>query len=137
MLSGAPFERLPVGLQLMKAGLAPNLVVSTSDVGFPEFGSLCETTEYRVFCHDVGEDTQSEVHSVAGLAHSEGWKQLVVVTSDYHVVRSRLLFRWCYKGKVAVVGTNNRPWDGHVDLAAQVGREWLGLVKAFATGGRC
>jgi uncharacterized SAM-binding protein YcdF (DUF218 family) len=98
VLSGARKSRLPKGLELMRAGAAPTLVISDGNApGWREANRLCgRQAPFRVVCfRPQPYSTHGEAADVARLARRRGWRSLVVVTSRYHVTRSRLLFRRC------------------------------------------
>lgn len=108
VLSGGRTDRLPKGVELMRSGVAPTLVISDGRaLGYPQANRLCRGGQpYRVVC--VRPDpysTRGEAETVARLAAKRGWRSLVVVTSRYHVFRSRVLFERCFHGPVAVVGS--------------------------------
>jgi uncharacterized SAM-binding protein YcdF (DUF218 family) len=63
--------------------------------------------------------TRGEAAEVARLARRDHWRSIAVVTSTYHVFRSRLLFRRCFEGKLAVVGARPQLWRGIEGTAAE------------------
>ena len=81
VLSGGQ-HRLNDGLRLWRAGVARTLVISDG---------LC---------------FRPKPYSTRGEARwtgARGWRSVVVVTSTYHVRRTRELFERCVRGRVAVV----------------------------------
>ena len=69
--------------------------------------------------------TGSMRHStLVELADEHGWDEVVVVTSDFHTARSRLLFRQCLGDRVAVVGASR---EGSVGFRQQL-TEVAGIV---------
>jgi uncharacterized SAM-binding protein YcdF (DUF218 family) len=46
---------------------------------------------------------QGEAEAVGRLARARGWRQIVVVTSRYHVRRAAMLFRRCTDARLDVV----------------------------------
>ncbi|MBK9180719.1 MAG: YdcF family protein [Acidimicrobiales bacterium] len=116
VLSGAE-ERLPVAERLMDEGVAPVLVVSNGAVD--ERVRCDQTVPYEIVCirpesSRIG--TRGEARAVARLADERGWRRIVVVTSDYHLLRAGLLLRRCVDGDVAMVpAASPRPWAAVLD----------------------
>ena len=87
---GGEGERLDRGLELVqrRGGVEPRRV----DRARP----ACAATEhdFAVFCFVPDpDDTRGEAEAVGRLAAREGWHHLVLVTSDYHATRARILAR--------------------------------------------
>jgi uncharacterized SAM-binding protein YcdF (DUF218 family) len=97
VLAGDASHRLPTGVRLVDRGVAPILVVSRESGKRWSGRRLCdEPTRLHVICvraHPYS--TRGEAAAIAALARRRGWRSVVVVTSGYHVVRARLLFRRC------------------------------------------
>ena len=108
VLAGGRKERLAEGLELMRRRVADTLVISDGEArGWPEANRLCDggAADFRVVCFRPDPySTQGEAQAVARLARQRGWRSIAVVTSRFHVFRSRLLFERCLPGEVAVVG---------------------------------
>ena len=79
--------------------------------------------------------TRGEARQVARLARRRNWRSLIVVTSRYHVVRARLLYRRCYPGRVMVVGAP--PGKGRRELLSRAMHEWGGLLYALTFARDC
>ena len=112
MLSGVRTTRLEKGLELVRAGVAPTLVISDGQArGWSEGNRLCAGgAKFRVVCFRPSPySTHGEAADVARLARERGWRSLVVVTSRYHVTRSRLLFGRCLDGTVGGVPADTSP----------------------------
>ena len=127
VLSGGKTDRLPKGLALVRARVAPTLVISDGlAAGYPQANRLCRGGRpFHVVCFRPDPySTRGEAEGVARLARKHGWRSLVVVTSRYHVFRARLLFRRCFHGPLAVVGS--QPSLEHFVLGAV--QEWPKLV---------
>ncbi len=108
VLSGGRTDRLPKGLKLVQSGVAPTLVISDGRAqGYPQANKLCRGGQpFKVVCFVPDPySTRGEAEGVARLARKYHWRSLVVVTSRYHVFRSRILFKRCFKGPVAVTGS--------------------------------
>jgi uncharacterized SAM-binding protein YcdF (DUF218 family) len=114
VLSGAREPRLAKGLELMREGVAPTLVISDGRApGWAEGNRLCDGggAEFRVVCfRPAPYSTEGEAEGVARLARDERWRSLVVVTSRYHVTRSRMLFRRCTDAAVRGVAADSSAW---------------------------
>jgi uncharacterized SAM-binding protein YcdF (DUF218 family) len=123
VLAGGDGERLDHGLDLVRAGVAPTLVVSTG----PD--SLCGGDQpFEVVCFlPHPDDTRGEAEAIARLAATRGWDHLVLVTSDYHATRAHLLLGRCFPGTIDVstADSNKSP----LPLLWAIGHEWGGLVE--------
>jgi uncharacterized SAM-binding protein YcdF (DUF218 family) len=132
VLSGSNYDRLPKALALMRAHVAPVLVVSDGRRTVPR---LCKRhTPYRVLC--VRPDpfsTRGEAEAIARLAQTRGWRTVDVVTSRYHVYRTRLIVERCYHRTLRVVASEPRLWDYVVGAAS----EWPKLALALTLRRHC
>ena len=130
VLAGGSGERVREGRRLMDAGLAPVLVLS--------HGSRCGLDRrYEIVCFTPDPDrTQGEAQSAAQLARQRGWRRLVVVTSTYHVSRTRILFRRCFEGELRVVGARPDSAGGLPGIRSVV-REWLAFGHALTVERGC
>jgi uncharacterized SAM-binding protein YcdF (DUF218 family) len=99
-------QRLPVGLDLMRRGFAPVLVVSRSHSPTPLETATCRGRHrYRVICFTADPySTHGEAEAIGRLAHAHGWTRLNVVTSSFHIFRARILVRRCYHGALRMIG---------------------------------
>lgn len=112
VLSGSP-SRLPVGLRLVHEGWAPLLVVDrTRPTPTTLEQRVCEhQVDVRALCLRAEPySTVGEAELLARLAAARGWRRVDAVTSDYHVLRARLLLRRCYRGQLRVVGAPDDLW---------------------------
>lgn len=112
VLSGSP-TRLPVGLRLVREGYAPLLVIDRTrpHPTALEQRACAHRIDLRVLCLRAEPySTVGEAETLARLAAQRGWRSVDVVTSQYHVVRARLLFRRCFHGRLRVVGAPNQLW---------------------------
>ncbi len=99
VLSGGKKHRLEEGLRLWHAGIAPTIVISDGrDPEWDEANRLCGRARVRCFKPDPY-STRGEARWTA----ARGWDSVVVVTSTYHVRRTRELFGRCFAGRLAVV----------------------------------
>ncbi len=127
VLSGGKTDRLPKGLKLVQSGVAPTLVISDGlAADYPQANELCRNKQpFKVICFKPDPySTRGEAEGVARLAKKHHWKSVVVVTSRYHVFRARILFKRCFKGKLAVVGS----WPSPTDYVIGALEEWPKLI---------
>jgi len=138
VLSGSKGERLDGGLELMRKGVAPVLVISGGfDPRQPTASRLCQAGKgdgFRVLCFTPDPDsTRGEAQEVGRLARKNGWKRLVLVTSHFHVTRARMLFDRCVDGDVDAVGVDY-PWTS---IPYAVAGEWFKDVRALTVARGC
>jgi uncharacterized SAM-binding protein YcdF (DUF218 family) len=129
-------HRLDEALRLVRSGVAPVLAISAGrDPGWPEANHLCgQLRPFRVVCFDAQPfSTRGEARWTARAAAARGWDSVAVVTSDYHVLRSRLLFERCLRSPVTVVGAD--PPLGNA--AFGIALEWPKLAYALTVGRAC
>jgi uncharacterized SAM-binding protein YcdF (DUF218 family) len=124
VLAGGSGERLDRGLELIERGVASNLVVSTG----PD--ALCGARhDFAVYCFlPDPDDTRGEAEAVGRIAEREGWDHLVLVTSDYHATRARLLLERCFPGTLDVSAAHSD--KSPLPLLLAIGHEWGGLAEA-------
>jgi uncharacterized SAM-binding protein YcdF (DUF218 family) len=123
VLSGSRKPRLAKGLELARLWTSATLVISDGNVpGWREANRLCAAgSQLRVLCFRPDPNsTHGEAEDVARLARSRGWRSIVVVTSRYHVTRSRMLFERCLDGRVPVVAAQTSA----LSTAMNVPFEW-------------
>jgi uncharacterized SAM-binding protein YcdF (DUF218 family) len=136
VLSGSKHERLDRGLELVREGVAPVLVISGGfDPRQPRANELCRDggDGFSVTCFTPDPDsTRGEAREVADLAREEGWRRVLVVTSRFHVTRARRLFDRCTDVDVDAVGVDY-PWTS---VPAAIAGEWvkLGLSETVNRG---
>lgn len=125
--SGDHGERLAKAMSLLRAGVAPTLVM----VGQPDSAqdqALCLGGQpFEVVClRPQPDSTRAEARSTARLASSRHWRTVVVATSTPHVTRARLLFSRCFAGRTETVGA--KPPLKRRDAARARAHEVLGLL---------
>ncbi len=132
VLSGDVGGRLPLALSLVRAGVAPNLVVDGLP-DLPEAKDLCRhSPKIAVVCLSPDPDnTRTEARAAGLLAADRGWRRVIVVTDPVHVHRTRLLFERCVAGSVTVVATQRGAG------MRSVLHEWLGTADAEIRDRRC
>jgi uncharacterized SAM-binding protein YcdF (DUF218 family) len=136
VLSGARDPRLAKGLELMRAGVAPTLVISDGKAkGWSEGNRLCDgQARFAVVCfRPKPYSTRGEAEDFARLATRRGWRSVVVVTSRYHVTRSRVLFRRCTNATVRGVAADTSVWA----LVRNLPFEWGKLVYQLTVDRDC
>ena len=128
VFSGGRGERLAEAEELMRAGVAPILVISNGeDPKWPQANRLC--TQPSVRCpRPTPDNTRGEARVVGAMARAEGWDEVVLVTSTYHAIRAGTLLRRCLEGDVDVVAA--KPRQGALRTWAYAGKEWLALTRA-------
>jgi uncharacterized SAM-binding protein YcdF (DUF218 family) len=127
VLSGGR-ERLPPALALIRRGVAKTLAVSSVSRTrpWPLGHFICAKRRYagaRVLCFDaVPYSTRGEAETVEQLSLEHHWSRIVVVTSDFHVTRTHLLFRRCFNGRLWVVGVRRTWWKLPVEWVSETGK---------------
>lgn len=129
--------RLPVARRIMDDGLAPVLVVSDdapSDDRERERFCAQPRHPYRVICRRPDPfSTRGEARMVAALAERNGWRSVAVVTSRFHLLRTKRLFERCTDA-VLVVRGSPEPWYRYI---TQIPLEWVKLAVAETTRRGC
>lgn len=137
VLAGGKAQRLARGLALVEAGVAPTLVISDGwDPTWPEANRLCarRSTRFRVICFKPRPySTRGEARGVARLELAHRWRSVLLVTSRYHVLRSRLLFERCLGSTVSATGA---PWP-RSSVVSVVVKESAKLGYAVTVGRSC
>jgi uncharacterized SAM-binding protein YcdF (DUF218 family) len=110
VLAGGRGPRLERGLDLVRRGDAPVLVVSDGwSATWPEANRLCagRKAPVPVICfHPAPYRTYGEARAFTRLAERRGWSSVILVSSRYHLERARMLFTRCYDGRI---GTEASP----------------------------
>lgn len=133
MFAGGTGERLDAVLALMERNVAPTLVLPNGTIPRWVRGNrLCAGeagVDFEVICPSPDPDnTRGEAHSIAAVAADRGWTSLIMVTSNYHVVRAHLRLSRCFDGEIQRVNAGqNRSRSAALSL---IGHEWLGLAQA-------
>jgi uncharacterized SAM-binding protein YcdF (DUF218 family) len=129
VLSGSP-TRLPVGIKLVRQGYAPLLVISrTLPSAKPLEDRACAgKLDVRTLCFQADPySTVGEAEELGRLAAERHWTAVDVVTSEYHVVRARILLKRCYHGGLRVVGAPDQllllPWNAVLESVKLVYHE--------------
>jgi uncharacterized SAM-binding protein YcdF (DUF218 family) len=141
VIAGGPL-RLKKGIELVKQGIAPLLIVSNPHGGWAykeEAPHLCDGlgphTPFRVICFQPKpESTQGEARAVQRIAAARQLRSVIVVTSYFHVTRARIEMRRCFHGRLAVVGT---PLNNLAKEPFWVAMEWPKLIYAETLNRNC
>ena len=117
VLAGAAAERFPVGRKLALAGLAPELVLSSTQTPGNLITDLyCDYTAGDTVTEDPASaavtcffpepmTTRGEARAIARLAADNGWDNLIVVTSRYHLLRAETNISQCTTAKLTMVAS--------------------------------
>lgn len=112
VLGGGGGERLTRALALRTTGsdgtLQPLVLSAEAVDDLWQRGGSCD--DVGVWCVEpVPANTHGEAHAVASLVRAQGWSRVTVVTSDFHVPRTRLVFARCVPVPVRVVAAVTDP----------------------------
>jgi uncharacterized SAM-binding protein YcdF (DUF218 family) len=128
--AGGNGERLRTAMALYEEGVAPVVVVSNPGGRSSQVPrSLCDSGEPIVCVTPSTIDTAGEARALASLAEEEGWDQVVVVTSDYHLARATVLDESCTDAVIEPVAAPARRRQPVV-TSARV-QEMLGLAYSW------
>ncbi|MBP3043589.1 YdcF family protein [Arthrobacter jiangjiafuii] len=118
VLAGAASERLPVGRELIDGSYAPELVLSYTDTPGNRITDLyCDYTAGDTVTEDPDSaavtcffpeplTTRGEARAIARLAADNGWENLIVVTSRYHLLRAETNLSQCTTAELTMVGSD-------------------------------
>jgi uncharacterized SAM-binding protein YcdF (DUF218 family) len=138
MFVGGRGERLATAEALMDDGAATVLVIPNGEVDGWEAGNRAcrEERAYTVLCPFPDPDTtRGEARLIANLARKEGWDELALVTSTYHLTRATLLLDRCFDGRIVAI---EAPTDlNPASWAARIGHEWVGWGTASVLQRSC
>lgn len=137
VFDGGRGERVLAAYRLAETGRVDHVVLL--DDADPDATGVrrCEgwPTAVELHCLDrVGvSDTRSEAASFARYARAQSWDTVVVVTSTYHLTRSRLHTQRCFDGEV--LGVRANPDGSPAHWFGRILHEWGGLVRAVVQRG--
>ena len=134
VFAGGRGERLERGLALAESGVAPVLVVSegvTDALLRSQAEQVCSAEyPFEVVCFVPDPDsTRGEAQMFAELAASQGWRDLVAVTSVSHLARAGLLLDRCHEGTISPVASEE-PY-GFLRLPGLILHELGGMAEAM------
>jgi uncharacterized SAM-binding protein YcdF (DUF218 family) len=138
VLGGDKDGRIDYGLDLARRGHAATVVISDAyRQGDQMIKRACAagTATITVICFRPSPfTTRGEAMFVQRMAAERGWKHVIVVSWNYHLVRARFIFHQCFDGEVtmrpAPVGVVENPLDWAYVYAYQ----YVGLAKAVILG---
>jgi uncharacterized SAM-binding protein YcdF (DUF218 family) len=139
VFAGGDGERQEEGVRLVREGVAPALVISDGGQPGSSKARVCRERPAGLRLHCLSPDpatTRGEARAFAELAEREGWDSLVLVSSNYHVLRAGLLLGRCHDGQVRRVATplyNDGTWETGRQLAS----EWLAVAAAVTLQRSC
>jgi uncharacterized SAM-binding protein YcdF (DUF218 family) len=124
VLGGSADERARLGIELAEGPPRRDVILSADAAKHAErYGRDCEEVDtHCVVPRPLS--TWGEAQLVAELARGRDWPAVTVVTSEFHVPRSRMIFQRCVDVRVAMVGADT--YGDRVPLR-------LALTEAFAT----
>ncbi|MET0898722.1 MAG: YdcF family protein [Mycobacterium sp.] len=106
VLGGDMDGRIDYGLGLAHEGYADTVVIADSyGEDDREINQACAsgTSTLTVICFVPDPfSTRGEAMFTARLAHERGWEHLIVVSWNWHVVRSRFIFEQCFDGELTM-----------------------------------
>jgi len=154
-LSGSSLARTLKGLQLWRAGYAPNLVLSGGEThaeascpGVAATARQLVTSLYPVGGPPISVlkdvlNTRAEARQMRALADERGWKTFLLVTSPTHTHRAELTFRTAGLD-VTTIASEEPGFDqppvllgDRLTALRSVAREWAGLTtQGLRPGGQ-
>lgn len=140
VLSGEDDGRQSYGIALAEQGYAETVLISKSDRpdDLADAKACRPRTDLRVICRSaVPFTTRGEAIMARELAEEMNWQRVIVVTSRYHLPRSRRIFDQCFAGPARTVLMRDVARDYRFSVA-----EWqytyfyqyLGWMKAELQG---
>ena len=102
-------SRIATALRLLAAGHSNQLVISgATRVDYPIASGLCRAAPVGITVTCFNPDpktTRGEAREVRRLAAANGWNSFLVVTSQYHISRARLILGRCFSGRLEFVSS--------------------------------
>jgi uncharacterized SAM-binding protein YcdF (DUF218 family) len=132
VLGGGGGERLSTALALRGDDEQRDLIVSASAIDeWRATGGQCSPEPITCMVPDPV-NTFGEATTVNDLAAENGWTHVTVVTSDFHVTRTRLLFDRCLDVPVRVVGAPTEP--NIIERTYRIVREMAATAVSYLRG---
>jgi uncharacterized SAM-binding protein YcdF (DUF218 family) len=138
VLGGDMDGRIEYGLSLARLGYAHTVVLS--DAYKPNNARIARgcrsgTAQITVVCFRPDPfTTRGEAMFTQRLAYERGWKHVIVVSWNYHLVRARYIFGQCFDGTVTMRAVP-RTYDlNAVGWAGVYLYQYSGLAKATVLG---
>jgi uncharacterized SAM-binding protein YcdF (DUF218 family) len=111
VLGGGGPERLEMALHLRGADQRPLVLFADARQRYEARGGACGT-DGALCVMPRPMSTRGEAIAAVELVRDEGWDAITVVTSDFHVFRTRSIFDRCVSVPVTVVGAETSPSPG-------------------------
>ncbi len=138
VLGGEQDGRVQYGLDLARQGYAGTVVISAGDLdGDATTRRACAsgTSQLTVVCFRPSPfTTRGEAMFVQRLGSQRGWRHVIVISWNYHLVRARYVFHQCFDGTVTMRPVP-RPYDFNLERWAWIyAYQYGGMVKAAILG---
>jgi uncharacterized SAM-binding protein YcdF (DUF218 family) len=138
VLGGAQDGRIGYALELAHQGYADTVIISNDyppDDPLLRRACAAGTAAVTVICFRPSPlTTRGEAMFVQRTATARGWKHVIVVSWNFHLVRARFIFHQCFDGTVtmrpAPIGVVHNPFAWAYTYAYQYGA----LAKAALLG---
>lgn len=131
VMSGDRGDRLDRALALADAGRAATVVIlRPSDGPVARALALCERTDldYTVECVDPSAvSTIGDAQAVGRLVRERKWDTVIVATSRFHVLRTRVIVDRCTDASLSLAGS--RPDFGARQWLSSMAHEIGGLIE--------
>lgn len=114
VMAGGMGERAVFGLAAVDLGFSDTIVVSVSPVSAELCSEAKLRLDVRVICFDSPGDTSDEAARVAEIAERNGFDNLLLVTSGYHLQRAERWLNRCFDGRVYPLAADARLSGGLV-----------------------
>jgi uncharacterized SAM-binding protein YcdF (DUF218 family) len=136
-------DRAARAAELYRMGLSPIIVASGR--ALRPYAGISEMMERDLESHGVptasifkfshrGENAREEAEALAGLIAGRGWKQVLIVTSNYHARRARFIFEHVLPSNISVhvTGASDSEFDPSRWWETRQGRKlFLGEVLGY------
>jgi uncharacterized SAM-binding protein YcdF (DUF218 family) len=142
VLGGDADGRIDYGLSLAREGYADTLVITDSYADGDreikgDISRACAsgTATLTVICFVPDPfSTRGEAMFATRLAHERGWKHLIVVSWNWHMVRSRFIFEQCFGDRLTMLPVP-RSYDYHLgNWIFTYAYQYTSLAKAAILG---
>ena len=152
MLSDDNFyaDRATRAAELYRQNLAPMVVAS--GIRLRPYAGISELMTHDLIERGVpkehivpfpqdADNTREEADALKTMVQQKGWKRVIIVTSNYHTRRARLIFRKVFPSDIKVEMASARDgdfdpanWYEHRSAVKRFWHEVLGLVQAHWEG---
>jgi uncharacterized SAM-binding protein YcdF (DUF218 family) len=138
VLGGDKDGRSEYGLSLARQGYADTVLLSNGYGPYDaEFRRACAagTSAITVICFRPDPfTTRGEAMFTQRLAQERGWKHVIVVSWNYHLVRARYIFGQCFEGTATMRAVPRAYALNAVGWARVYLYQYSGLAKAAVLG---